>query len=222
MLSAWQAAGAAFVSDELSDFRGREALVVDDDEDFRAIVSGLLLRAGLNVVEVPDAATGLDRAALRPPAIILMDLWMPGWSGIQACARFRQQAATARIPIILMSAQWQDATQLCRALDAGASDVLAKERSGFELIARVRAALTLVTVRERLDESEARLDELRHFIAICAGCKQVRNEHGTWEDITHYLRRVTDRELTHGICEACRDRLYGSALRDGATGRGTA
>lgn len=203
------------MSDELKEFRGYEALVIDDDEDFRAIVSGSLLRAGLHVREVEDAARGLEMSIQRPPQIILMDVWMPGWSGIQACARFRQQRGTATVPIILMSAQWRDETQLCRALDAGASDVLAKERQGFELIARVRSALELSSVRSQLLDSERKLDELRQFIAICAGCKMVRNEHGQWEEIELYLGRVTDRDLTHGICDACKDRIYGSALRGG-------
>jgi phosphoserine phosphatase RsbU/P len=206
---------AAGVSDELREFQGREALVIDDDEDFRAIVAGSLLRAGLHVTEVENATRGLEQASLRPPDLILMDVWMPGWSGIQACARFRQHRATATVPIILMSAQWRDETQLCRALDAGASDVLAKERQSFELIARVRSALHLASVRAQLDDSERRLDELRKFLAICAGCKMVRNEKGDWEDIELYLQRVTDRELTHGICDACKDRIYGSALRGG-------
>lgn len=203
------------MSDELKEFRGVEALVIDDDEDFRAIVSGSLLRAGLHVTEVADAGRGLELSTTRPPQIILMDVWMPGWSGIQACARFRQQRQTATVPIILMSAQWRDEAQLCRALDAGASDVLAKERQGFELIARVRSALTLASLRAQLHESESRLDALRSFISICAGCKMVRNEQGAWEEIELYLGRVTGRELTHGICDKCKDRIYGSSLRGG-------
>src|SRR5689334_15431738 len=66
---------ASRMSDELRDFQGREALVIDDDEDFRAIVSGSLLRAGLHVTEVDDATKGFERATSRPPDIILMDLW---------------------------------------------------------------------------------------------------------------------------------------------------
>jgi sigma-B regulation protein RsbU (phosphoserine phosphatase) len=203
------------LSDELKDFEGLQALVIDDDDDFRAIVSSSLSRAGLQVTEVEDAGRGLEHAAQHPPHVILMDVWMPGWSGIQACARFRQQRATANVPILLMSAQWRDEAQLCRAIDAGATDVLAKERQSFELIARVRSALTLQSLRAQLHDSERKLDELRSFIAICAGCRMVRNDQGEWEDIEVYLQRVTDRELTHGICDACKDRIYGTTLRGG-------
>lgn len=203
------------MSDELKDFRGLAALVIDDDDDFRAIVAGSLVRAGLDVTQCEDAGRGLEHAALHPPDIILMDVWMPGSSGIQACTRFRQQRATASVPIILMSAQWRDETQLCRAIDAGATDVLAKERQSFELIARVRSALTLATLRAQLDERDRKLEELRSFIAICAGCKMVRNDQGEWEEVEVYLHKLTDRQLTHGICEACKDRIYGTSLRGG-------
>ena len=69
------------------------------------------------------------------------------------------------------------------------------------------------SVQIRLKGSEEKLEELRHFISICAGCKQVRNDRGEWEGIETYLRHVTDRELTHGICPTCRERLYGSIGR---------
>jgi DNA-binding response OmpR family regulator len=199
-------------AEELAAFAGKEVLVVDDDEDFRTIVVGHLQRAGLLVTAVESTSRAFEHCLQAgAPALIVMDVWMPGQSGIQACTLFRESRATADVPIILMSAQWRDEAQLFRALDSGATDVLAKERAGFELLARVRTALTLSSVRSQLDRSERKLDVLRQFIAICAGCKQVRNESGDWEDIELYLKRVTERELTHGICPSCRDRLYGGA-----------
>ena len=206
----------AVMSDELAAYRGREVIVVDDDEDFRAIVSGHLLRAGLDVVELADAEQAFERCMFRVPALIIMDMWMPGRTGIQACALLRRSKATAEVPVLLMSAQWRDEAQLCRAIDAGANDVLAKERHGWELIARVRALLTLGETKRQLASTEGKLDQLRKFLAICAGCRQIRNEDGSWEDIAHYLSRVTDRELTHGICPDCRDRLYGQNLAEAA------
>ena len=201
-------------TDELSQFAGSEVLVIDDDDDFRAIVAASLTRAGLTVVAVENARLGLEHAAQHAPALIVMDVWMPGQSGIQACSLFRAQRSTSEVPIILMSAQWRDEAQLFRAIDSGATDVLAKERVGVELLARVRSALMLASARTELTRKESELDELRQFLAICAGCKQVRNESGGWEDVEAYLRRVTERELTHGICPTCRVRLYPSFPAD--------
>lgn len=205
----WKGGERRGLSDELGAFEGAEILVVDDDEDFRAVVVARLRNAGFDVHAVNSAARGFEYCAGSVPALILMDVWMPGQSGIQACGILRESRPTAEVPIILMSAQWRDEAHLLRALDAGATDVLAKERAHLELLVRVRSALTLSRVQERLRGTEEKLAELSHFIAICAGCKQVRDESGAWQDIELYLRHVTERELTHGICPGCRDRLYG-------------
>ena len=204
-----RARGRGDVSDELAAFAGLEILVVDDDEDFRTVVAARLAHAGLSVNIVTSAARAFEHCMTSVPALILMDVWMPGQSGIQACRLFRESRATAEVPIILMSAQWRDEAHLLRALDAGATDVLAKERAHVELLARVSSALTLSRVQEKLRGTEEKLAVLSRFIAVCAGCRQVRDEAGAWQDIEIYLGHVTDRELTHGICPACRERLYG-------------
>ena len=183
-------------------------LVVDDDVDFREIVAKSLERRGVRVtvVEHPDAAMKACLSEL--PDLILMDVWMPGRSGIQACRVFREHPVTRELPILLMSGSWRDDVQLWRAIEVGATDVLAKEQAGIELVARVKAALTLGQVSRRLAETEAKLDEAMGFLALCASCKRVRTGDGQWEAIESYLRRTGGVELTHGICPGCRDRLY--------------
>ena len=187
---------------------GRHVLVVDDDVDFREIVSRSLQKRGLRttVVEHPDAA--MQACLQELPDLILMDVWMPGRSGIQACRVFREHPVTKGVPILLMSGSWRDDVQLWRALECGATDVLAKEQSAVELLARVKAALTLGRLKSQLEDAERRLDEAMGFLALCASCKKVRTPDDTWESIESYLRRTGGVELTHGICPTCRDRLY--------------
>jgi DNA-binding response OmpR family regulator len=194
---------------ETASLAGQRVLVVDDDPDFRAIVAGTLARHGLSVTTASNAEEALELSRDEPPALVLMDVWMPGPSGIQACELFRAHAATARVPIILMSAQWHDERQLVRALDAGADDVLAKERSFTELMARVRSALVHAAVRVGRPHGAAEAEDLPELLPMCASCKQVRNESGEWETVEAYVRRVAGVEVTHGICRDCRDRLYG-------------
>jgi len=203
------------LSEEEFGLDGRHVLVVDDDVDFREIVAKSLERRGLRVtvVEHPDAAMQACLADL--PELILMDVWMPGRSGIQACRGFREHPVTSELPIILMSGSWRDDVQLWRALEMGATDVLAKEQTGTELLARVKAALSLGHVSKRLAETEAKLDEAMGFLALCASCKQVRGPDGQWEAIESYLRRTSGVELTHGICPGCRDRLYDREMGKG-------
>jgi DNA-binding response OmpR family regulator len=188
---------------------GQRVLVVDDDMDFREIVARKLERRGLEVRSVGDVEAALIACLDQKPDLVVMDVWMPGRSGIQACRVFREHPATADVPIILMSGQWRDEAQLYRALEAGATDVLAKEQSGVELLARVKAALRLGRVRQELECKERQIEEYKRFLAICASCKQIRTGEGEWERVETYIRRMGGLELTHGICPTCRDRLYG-------------
>ena len=191
------------------DTEGRLILVVDDDHDFREIISRQLQRSGWSVGTAGSAEDAFSQCLQRRPDLILMDVQMPGGSGIQACTNFRQASATAQVPIILMSAHWRDEHQLVRAFDSGADDVLAKEQSGIELLARVKAVLAMSDLRQRIGKSLPELGHLREFLAVCAACKRVRGEDNAWEDVELYLRRTVKREITHGICPGCRDRLYG-------------
>ena len=75
------------------------------------------------MVDHPDAA--MKSCLEERPDLILMDVWMPGRSGIQACRVFREHPVTAELPILLMSGSWRDDVQLWRAIEVGATDVLA-------------------------------------------------------------------------------------------------
>jgi DNA-binding response OmpR family regulator len=108
-----------------------------------------------------------------------------------------------------MSAHWHDEYQLVRAFDCGADDVLAKGQSPLELMARVRAVLLLSTVRRQLADARREVEELEGVLAVCAACKRVRDEGPDWVDMEAYVRRLSGREITHGVCPECRERLYG-------------
>ena len=188
---------------------GRCVLVVDDDEDFRSVVAAALARHGLDVETAANADEAFQSCVARRPELILMDVQMPGRSGLQACTTFRQAEQTRGVPVILMSAHWGDEYQLVRAFDCGADDVLTKGQSALELMARVRAVLLLSTVRRRLADARREVEELEGFLAVCAACKRVRDEGQPWVDIEAYVRRLSGREITHGVCPECRERLYG-------------
>ena len=186
---------------------GRLVLVVDDDHDFQEIVAKHLARSGWGVDTADSAEAAFARCLEQLPAVILMDVQMPGLGGHQACTNMKAAALTAEVPIILMSGSWRDEHQLVRAFDCGADDVLAKDHSPMEMLARVRSVVALAETR-RLTRAERALSERCEFLAVCAACKRVRAEGNHWEDVDSYLRQVTRREITHGICPACRDRLY--------------
>ncbi|HVE14780.1 MAG TPA: response regulator transcription factor [Elusimicrobiota bacterium] len=115
-------------------------LVVDDDRQIADTVKELLQSDGLDVALAKDADRAL--AALRGGGIdlVVLDVGLPGFSGIQLCQHLKRQADTASLPIILLTSLGQERDKVL-GLDAGADDYVTKPFSALELRARVRALL---------------------------------------------------------------------------------
>ena len=79
-------------------------LVVDDIADNLQLVVDVLEGAGHQVITASDGPTTLKRAAAEQPNLIVLDVAMPGMSGLQVCARLKANAETAAIPILLLTA----------------------------------------------------------------------------------------------------------------------
>lgn len=115
-------------------------LVVDDEPQIRRIMRTTLTGAGY---EVDDAKTGeqaLEKMRDFRPDVVLLDINMPGMSGIAACRALR---ADSNVAIIMLTVRNTEADKV-EALDAGADDFIAKPFSTPELLARIRAALRRV------------------------------------------------------------------------------
>jgi DNA-binding response OmpR family regulator len=116
-------------------------LVVEDEQDIAGLVRHTLERSGDMQVDV--AASGdqaLKAAAEQPPDLILLDLNLPVLGGLEVCRLLRSRPATARVPIIMLTARTGE-TDRVTGLDAGADDYITKPFSLRELAARVRAVL---------------------------------------------------------------------------------
>ncbi|MDQ4071325.1 MAG: response regulator [Actinomycetota bacterium] len=115
-------------------------LVAEDDDDILALVTHRLERSGYEVVPAADGQEALDRASERPPDLAVLDVMMPKIDGYGVTERLREQAATARTPVILLTARVQEA-DVARGFQAGADDYIKKPFSPAELRARVQAIL---------------------------------------------------------------------------------
>jgi DNA-binding response OmpR family regulator len=116
-------------------------LVVEDEHDIAGLIRHTLERGGEMEVEV--AASGdaaLKAAADQPPDLIVLDLNLPVLNGLEVCRLLRQRPATARVPIIMLTARTTESDRVI-GLDAGADDYVTKPFSLRELAARVRAVL---------------------------------------------------------------------------------
>ena len=116
---------------------GERVLVVDDEPTLLRAVSYALQRAGFAVSAAGDAERMLEIAAHETLDLIILDLMLPGVSGIEGCRRLR---ATSAVPVIMLTARDTEA-DLLEGLEAGADDFVTKPFSAAELIGRVHAIL---------------------------------------------------------------------------------
>lgn len=118
-------------------------MVVDDNRDLRFVVAQMLRLAGHEVSEAPDGKSALEAIEEREPDLLVLDLWMPHMTGIELCALLKSNPFTARIPILMLTAQ-SDIEHKIQGFQAGADDYLGKPFEPLELKARVQALLRLV------------------------------------------------------------------------------
>ncbi len=115
-------------------------LVADDDMDIRDLVAFKLEQAGYDVVAVDNGLAALTEATQNPPDLVVLDVMMPGMSGIDVCRQLRQDASTKALPIILLTARAQEG-DVEVGFGAGADDYIVKPFSPRELVSRVEAVL---------------------------------------------------------------------------------
>lgn len=116
---------------------GELILLIDDDPDIRQLIGDFLVQHGFRVALAADGV-GMDQAiAAERPALVVLDLMLPGEDGLAICRRL---AASSRLPVIMLSALGEETDRIV-GLEIGADDYLAKPCSPRELLARVRAVL---------------------------------------------------------------------------------
>ena len=96
-------------------------MVVDDYDDTRWVMRHWLERKGYRVIEAADGAEAIDKAALDPPDLILMDIEMPRLDGLSATRRLRGQRGLGLVPVIAVSAYGSDQYRQI-ALEAGCDE----------------------------------------------------------------------------------------------------
>jgi two-component system phosphate regulon response regulator PhoB len=115
-------------------------LVVEDESAIAELVALNLRHSGYDVIlaaTADEAQAAVDRVL---PDLVLLDWMLPGQSGLQLAKRWRSQARTRELPVIMLTARHEEADKIS-GLDAGADDYLTKPFSPKELLARIRAVL---------------------------------------------------------------------------------
>jgi len=115
-------------------------LVVDDERDITALVAYHLAKAGYRVTTAASGTDALKALAAEPADLIVLDLMLPGRSGLELLDELRRREDTRDVGIILLTARREEADRI-RGLTAGADDYLTKPFSPEELVLRVGAVL---------------------------------------------------------------------------------
>jgi two-component system, OmpR family, response regulator MtrA len=115
-------------------------LVADDDVDIRELIEFKLSTLGHEIVAVSDGAAAVDVCRDAKPDLAVLDVMMPGMSGLDAVRVIRSDEAMADIPVILLTARVKEA-DVETGFDSGADDYITKPFSPRELASRVQALL---------------------------------------------------------------------------------
>jgi DNA-binding response OmpR family regulator len=116
-------------------------LIVEDEQDIAGLIKHTLERGGDTRADVVGSGDAALKAVLdQPPDLIILDLNLPVIGGLEVCRILRARPATARVPIIMLTAKTSEADRV-NGLDVGADDYVTKPFSLRELAARVRAVL---------------------------------------------------------------------------------
>ena len=125
-------------------------LIVDDNPDIREVLGTYAAKEGFEPITAKDGFEALDLFRKTSPAVILLDVMMPGMDGYRVCERIRSETD---VPIILITAKGEDYERVM-GLDIGADDYIVKPFNANEVMARVRAVLRRMARVEQKEEKK--------------------------------------------------------------------
>lgn len=181
-------------------------LVVEDEQSLREPLVYILQREGFDVLEAVDGPSALIQWQNNSPDLILLDLMLPGMSGVDVCREIRTRS---NVPIIMVTAKDSEVDKVV-GLEIGADDYVVKPYSTRELLARIKAVLRRGVAPDSnesqsvLEAGPVRLDTERH--AVTVNGEPVTLPLKEFE-LLEYLMDNTNRVLTRGQII---DRVWGS------------
>lgn len=135
-------------------------LVVEDDEDILQLLTFTFESAGFDVRTASNGRDGLARAMDFRPDLIVLDLMLPGMSGLEVCKELRRLPEVASIPVIMLTARGEEMDRIV-GLELGADDYLVKPFSPRELVLRIHAILRrTLGVEDTAQRAHLRMDGL--------------------------------------------------------------
>ncbi len=142
-------------------------LLVDDEEDILDLLQYNLEQEGFEVIRATGGLEALEKARAENPALIVLDIMMPGMDGIEVCRRLRRDAHLRTLPVIMLTAKTEEEEQV-RGLDIGADIYIGKPVSVPVFISQVKALLRTTrrseTPPDRLVVHDLEIDRDRYLV----------------------------------------------------------
>jgi len=175
--------------------RAHKILVIDDDENLRDTVSLMLEQEGFKTELAADGRSGFEQAMMLQPDLVLVDLRLPGMSGVEICKQLRASQVTT--PIVVLSAVVDEIDKVLL-LEIGADDYIVKPFGARELVARIRAVLRRSTAEARkvLHVGEVEVDLERRV--VMHGEREIRLTPAEFNLLAFFLNHP-DRPLTRDM-----------------------
>jgi two-component system phosphate regulon response regulator PhoB len=144
-------------------------LIVDDEQDILDLLVATLKRAGYTCTTAENGAVALKRITADPPSLILLDVMLPDMSGNEICRRLKSDPASARIPVIFLTAKGEEVDKIV-GFELGADDYVTKPFSPRELVLRIKTILRRQSEPAQADPTlslgELVLDRSRHVVTF--------------------------------------------------------
>ena len=131
-------------------------LIVEDEKDILDLVEFHLRQAGFPVISALDGSSGLEEARRKHPALVILDLMLPGMDGKDVCRSLKSNSLTRLIPILMLTARAEEVDRII-GFELGADDYVTKPFSPRELVLRVRAILR----RREMDRENEKFIQIR-------------------------------------------------------------
>jgi CheY-like chemotaxis protein len=192
-------------------------LIVDDEKINLELLAGLLESQNFLVERVNSGLKALQFFEKKTADIVLLDIIMPDMDGFEVCKKLKENPGTDNIPVIFITSRADEDTQT-KGFEAGCVDFVSKPPSPSIILARIKTHIELKMHRDKLEQlvqkrtaelqnALEQIHTLKGLLPICANCKKIRDDKGTWNRIEMYIQKRSKIEFTHGICPDCAHKL---------------
>ncbi|MFQ6044999.1 MAG: response regulator [Gemmatimonadales bacterium] len=186
-------------------------VVIEDEADILDVLHYALKRDGHRVFSARDGEEGVELVRREDPALVLLDLMLPGLDGLEVCRILKTDPVTSHVPVIMVTAKGEE-SDVVLGLGLGADDYVTKPFSPKELVARVKAVLRRSPAREegigkeRIRCGAVVVDRARHEVVVDGAAVEFTP---TELRLLHFLASHPGRVFT-------RDQLLSRVIGEGA------